>query len=359
MSVFTEDILFQDIMKTLRSILFGCLAVGTGFAAQPVTIFDERGDAEFSGAPLPAFDLVSLTFEEMEDDRLKVIFTGDGPMADLGTTYSWFAVWIDLDSDLRTAGPMKRKNLGCDIILGAESTRGVNGWTGQASGQSDLGKEMPVEFEKAWAEGNQVFAIFKSEFFSKYPIFKAAAFAHHDGEFVDILEGGEMDRIAAFDPTADSVPAPASSFQELFDVSNGRCRNHQVPLPPETSKLEIAMTPRAGNRGPRWRPFFGIAIEDQEDGEERIRIGFSQKIEDGPFIGSVDTFGLRDDEKIDIESEVQLEEKVVIGFEWTSARVKIFVNGQEVESLRLPFDPTMSTVFVSSAVVFAEGLVVE
>ena len=178
---------------------------GLVYSGDRIEVSDEQGDATFSKNPLPAFDLKSVTFSAYEGGHLLVTYTGYGPMSDLGEIYSWFAVWIDLDRDRSTG--QSYGDLGADLILGTESTRG-GPWTGEANVRAPVGDSEVIELLQSWTKDNQAFSLYKSPHFLKYANFRAAAFSHHDGEFVDTIEGGKMDSINIFERPGTLKPVP-------------------------------------------------------------------------------------------------------------------------------------------------------
>jgi len=185
-----------------------------------VTQSDPEGDAEFSRNPLPAFDLKSVSFEAFADHHLLVTYTGYGPMSELGKTYSWFAAWIDLDNNGQTGDSYG--DLGADLILRTESSRGGGQWTGEANTRAPVGMSAPITLLKSWTEGDQAFTFYQSSLFATYPMFRAVAFAHHKGEFVDHIKGGSLNDIVLFNRPELLKPAP--DFHDYSFEGEGELR---------------------------------------------------------------------------------------------------------------------------------------
>lgn len=341
-----------------------CVLVNLGLfmalaeAASPIVISDERGDAKFErGEPLAAFDLISVTFEGLPENQLKITFTGDGPMSDKGTTYSWFAVWLDLDVDTTTGD--KFSDVGCDIILAAEAVRRSEEWTGEITAKSEVGREFPVKFVKIWPDGNSVHVIYQSDLFEKYPIFRAAAFAHHDGSFSDDMYGGRMNYIKAFDATATSVEAPDPfALKKVLAASYGKKRGHKIALTPRDRRISITVTPRKLNDGPKFDPKIEFSVTSEDSSCAHIRL--IRRETSNVFESLIRTkLGGGSHCEIDLNGRYETNEPLLLEFQWDEDEANLMVNGETVGTVPISFPPVSASIFTYSTEALVEKLEVE
>ncbi len=199
-------------MNILRSFVITIVACAAFLWAEEQTFQDPEGDAKFGERPVKAFDLRSVTFSAYQGGHLLITYQGWGPMSELGDIYSWFAVWVDLDKNHET-GERHNENMGADLILGTESTRG-GPWTGEANVRGPTGEEAPIELLDSWVKEDKAMSLYRSELFSRYPTFRVLMLSHHDGGFVDQISKREMYEVSVFKSPGKLQPVP-----DFFDYT--------------------------------------------------------------------------------------------------------------------------------------------
>lgn len=313
-----------------------------------LVLLDDENDAVFVDERRPAFDLKLLELKRVNDHTLSITFLLEDKIEVPVQNYGWYGLYLDLDNNSTTG--MSAKGIGADFLIGLEPSRQSNEWIVETTIKSDFLAEEDFSQPTLKIEGDTATITLESPIFAEYSPFRVRATSHVDRKFVDWIpnkKAAVFDFISPGEKPEGAAPNLTANHSFMIDAKAGHYDREDMPIPPGSKAVELTMTPT--NRFPhqRWGCAFGAKIQGADE-DDRVFLRLSEgKDAFGFRIAKVFSSGRVADET-KLKKAIDLQEKVVLRFQWTKSRIRVYLNGKKLDKLNLEFKPQTLVFSVSS-----------